>query len=165
MCLAYTVTCVYHLQVVVLLCTLLWKWKSLNCVRLLATPWNSPGQNTGVGSLSLLQEIFPTRESNPCLPHCGRILYQLSHKGSPIQYSTEPSAIVQYVYFEHRMSGSKRKSSDDVACTAKKHQAITMETKVKIIKRVEWGLKMVEVTCSYNTELLAVQRSLLIKTW
>ena len=35
------------------------------------------------------------------------------------------------------MSGSKRKSSDDVACTAKKHQAITMETKVKIIKRVE----------------------------
>ena len=49
----------------------------------LYSPWNSPGPNTGVGSLSLLQGIFPTQESNPGLPHCRRILYQLSHKGSP----------------------------------------------------------------------------------
>ena len=46
----------------------------------LYSPWNSPGQNTGVGSLSLLQGIFPTQGSNPGLPHCRRILYQLSHK-------------------------------------------------------------------------------------
>ena len=45
-------------------------------------PWNSPGQNTGVGNLSLLQGIFPTQGSSPGLPHCGRILYQLSHKES-----------------------------------------------------------------------------------
>ena len=45
--------------------------------------WNSPGQNTGVGSLSLPQGIFPTQGSNPGSPHCRRILYQLSHKGSP----------------------------------------------------------------------------------
>ena len=45
--------------------------------------WDSPGQNTGVGSLSLLQGIFPTQESNPGLPHCRRILNQLSHKESP----------------------------------------------------------------------------------
>ena len=44
---------------------------------------NSPGQNTGVGSLSLLQGIFPTQESNLCLPHCRRIPYQLSYQGSP----------------------------------------------------------------------------------
>ena len=44
--------------------------------------WNSPGQNSGVGSLSLLQEIFPTEGSNPGLPHCRQILCQLSHKGS-----------------------------------------------------------------------------------
>ena len=50
----------------------------------LYSPWNSPGQNTGVGSLSLLQGIFPTQGSNPCLPHCRRILYQLSHKGRKI---------------------------------------------------------------------------------
>ena len=47
------------------------------------SPWNSPGQNTAVGSLSLLQGIFPTQGSNPGLPPCRRILYQLSHKGSP----------------------------------------------------------------------------------
>ena len=49
----------------------------------LYSPWNSPGQNTGVGSLSLLQAIFPTQGSNPGLPHCRWIFYQLSHKGSP----------------------------------------------------------------------------------
>ena len=46
-------------------------------------PWNSPGKNTGVGDLSFLQGIFPTQGSNPGLPHCRQILYQLSHKGSP----------------------------------------------------------------------------------
>ena len=45
--------------------------------------WNSPGQNTGVGSLSLLQGLFPTQVSNPGLLHCGKILYQLSYKRSP----------------------------------------------------------------------------------
>ena len=50
----------------------------------LYSPWNSPGQNTGVGSLSLLQAIFPTQGSNPGLLHCRRILYQLSHKGNTI---------------------------------------------------------------------------------
>ena len=48
------------------------------------SPWNSPGQNTGVDSLSLLQGIFPTQGLNPGLPHCRWILYQLSHKGSII---------------------------------------------------------------------------------
>ena len=36
----------------------------------LYNPWNSPSQNTGVGSLSLLQGIFPALGSNPGLPHC-----------------------------------------------------------------------------------------------
>ena len=48
----------------------------------LYSPWNSPGQNTGMGSLSLLQGIFPTQGSNPGLPHCRWILYQLSYEGS-----------------------------------------------------------------------------------
>ena len=42
------------------------------------SPWNSPGHKTGVGSL--LQGTFPTQGSNPGLPHCMRILYQVSHK-------------------------------------------------------------------------------------
>ena len=49
----------------------------------LCSPWNSPGQNTGVGSLSLLQGIFSIQGSNPGLSHCRQILYQLSHQGSP----------------------------------------------------------------------------------
>ena len=48
----------------------------------LYSPWNSPGQNTRVGSLSLLQGIFPTQVLNPCLPHCRQILHQLSHNGN-----------------------------------------------------------------------------------
>ena len=50
---------------------------------LLYSTGDSPGQNTRVGRLSLLQGIFPTRRLNPGLPHCRQILYQLSHNGSP----------------------------------------------------------------------------------
>ena len=45
--------------------------------------YSSSGQNSGMGSLSLLQGIFPTQGLNLGLPHCRWILYQLSHKGSP----------------------------------------------------------------------------------
>ena len=53
----------------------LWKWKPLSPVRLFVTPWTicpwtTPGQNTRVGSHSLLQRIFPTQELNPGLLHC-----------------------------------------------------------------------------------------------
>ena len=45
--------------------------------------WNSPGQNTGVGRPSLLQEIFPTQGLNLGIRHCRQILYHLSHQRSP----------------------------------------------------------------------------------
>ena len=48
------------------------------------------GRNTGVGSLSLLQQIFPTQESNRGLLHCRQILSQLSHKGSPGHHQGRP---------------------------------------------------------------------------
>ena len=54
--------------------------RGLQTVRSLC-PWTSPGQNTGVGSHSLLQGIFPTQGWNPGLPHCRQILYPLSHQG------------------------------------------------------------------------------------
>ena len=50
----------------------------------LYSPWNSPGWNTGVGSLSLLQQIFPSQELNRGLLYCRWILYQLSYEGSPL---------------------------------------------------------------------------------
>ena len=48
-------------------------------------PWNSPGQNTGVGSLSLLQGIFPTQGSNPGLPHCRQIILPTEPQFSSVQ--------------------------------------------------------------------------------
>ena len=73
--------------------TYLWVWKSESespwvmpdSLQLygLYSPWNPPVQNTGVGSHSLLQGIFPTEGSNSGLPHCRQILYQVSHQGSP----------------------------------------------------------------------------------
>ena len=59
----------------------------------LYSPWNSQGQNTGVESLSLLQGIFPTQGSNPDLPHCRQILYQLSYQG------ILALSLTQFLYF------------------------------------------------------------------
>ena len=79
----------------------------------LYSPWNSPGQNTGVGSLSFLQGIFLTQGSNPGLWHCRWILYQLSHKGS--LKVEEPDIKLQHL-LDHRKSkgipGKKKKKSN-----------------------------------------------------
>ena len=58
------------------------RFPTLQVDSLRAEPQGKP-KNTGVGSLSLLQGIFPTQGLNPGLLHCRRILYHLSHKGSP----------------------------------------------------------------------------------
>ena len=76
----------------------------------LYSPWNSPGQNTGVGNLSLLQGIFPTQGSNLGLPHCRRILYQLSHKGSP--------RILEWVAYPFSSGSSQPRNRTGVSCIA-----------------------------------------------
>ena len=63
----------------------------------LYSPWNSPGQNTAVGSRSLFQRIFPTQGSNPGLLHCRRIFYQLSQLSqelNPGGLAPEPSLYI-----------------------------------------------------------------------
>ena len=63
----------------------------------LYSPWDSPGQNTGVDSLSLLQGIFPTQGLNPGLPHCRQILYHLSEEGIPVNLSLpHPSQVLAW---------------------------------------------------------------------
>ena len=98
----------------VISCLGLVKWKSLSHVWLFATPmdcpWNSPGQNTGVGSLSVLQEIFPTQGWNPSLLHCRRILYQLSHQGS--------IRILQWVAYPFSSRSSQSKNPTGVSSIA-----------------------------------------------
>ena len=59
---------------------------------------NSPGQNTGVGSLSLLQAIFPTQGLKPGLSLCRQILYQLSHKG--ILFILSQTSDSAFLYFK-----------------------------------------------------------------
>ena len=63
-----------------------WMWSrsvvSDSATPWLLCPWDFPGKNTGVGSLPLLQGIFPTQGLNLALLHCRQILYQLSHQGS-----------------------------------------------------------------------------------
>ena len=58
----------------------------------LNSPWNSPDQNTAMGKLSFLQGIFPIQGSNPGLPHCRQLLYQLSAQRSPriLEWVTYP---------------------------------------------------------------------------
>ena len=90
------------------------KWKSVLSDSLwphgLYSPWNFPGQNTGVGSLCFLQEIFPTEGSNLGLPHCRRILYQLSHKGSP--------RILDWVAYPFSSGSSRPRNQTGVSCIA-----------------------------------------------
>ena len=76
----------------------------------LYSPWNSPGQNSGVGSLSLLQGIFPTQGSNPGLPHCRQILYRLSHKGSP--------RVLEWVAYPFSRGSSWPRNWTEVSCIA-----------------------------------------------
>ena len=65
-------------------------------VRLFVT--DSPGQNTGVGSHSLLQGIFLTHGSNPGLPHCRHILYQLSHQGRSKILEVGSLSLLQWIF-------------------------------------------------------------------
>ena len=72
--------------------------------------WNSPGQNIVVGSLSLLQGIFPTQGSNPALLHCRWILYQLSHQSSP--------RILERVAYPFASESSWPRNRTGVSCIA-----------------------------------------------
>ena len=76
----------------------------------LYSPWNSPGQNTGVGSLSVLQGIFPTQGLNPGLPQCRQILYQLSPKWSP--------RILEWVAYPVSSGSSWPRNWTGISCVA-----------------------------------------------
>ena len=74
------------------------------------SPWNPPGQNIGVSSLSLLQGIFPTQGSNPGLPHCGWILNQLSYQRSPSR--------LEWVAYPLSSRSSQTRNRTGVSCIA-----------------------------------------------
>ena len=76
----------------------------------LYNPWNSPGQNPGVGILCLLQGIFPTQWSNPGLLHCRQILYQLSHQQNP--------RILEWVAYPFSSRSSQPRNQIRISCIA-----------------------------------------------
>ena len=71
---------------------------------------DSPGKNTGVGCHTLLQGTFQTQGSNPGLPHCRRILYHLSHQGSP--------RILEWVAYPFSRETSRPRNRTTVSCIA-----------------------------------------------
>ena len=73
-------------------------------------PWNSSGQNMGVGRCSLPQGIFPTQGLSPDLPHCAQILYQLSHQWSP--------RILEWVAYPFSRGSYQPRNWTGVSCIA-----------------------------------------------
>ena len=67
----------------------------------LYSPWNSPGQNIGAGSLSLLQRIFQTQGFNPVLPHCRQILLPAEPNSAIFSWHTLPRLLRAFSYFWH----------------------------------------------------------------
>ena len=109
------ISLLYHIpyfKYIVLSCSVvsdsLWP-HGLQPARLLSL-WDSPGKNTGVGCHSHLQGIFPTQGSNPGLPHCRQILYQLSHQGSP--------RILEWVAYTFSKGSSWPRNRTRVSCIA-----------------------------------------------
>ena len=76
----------------------------------LLCPWDSPGNNIGVGCHALLQGIFPTQGSNQSLPHCKQILYHLRHQGSP--------RILEQVTYPFSRGSSPPRNWTGVSCIA-----------------------------------------------
>ena len=115
----------------------------------LYSPWNSPGQNTGMCSCSLLQGIIPTQESNTGLPHWRWILYQLSHQGSP--------RIQEWVAYPFSSRSSWPRNWTGISCIAGRfftswvtREAHSSETKARAKSArkygagrwVEWGARI-----------------------
>ena len=86
-------------------------WVILSCLTLCdPMDYTVQGQNTGVGSLSLLQGILPTQVLKPGLRYCRWICYQLSHKGSP--------RTLERVAYPFSSGSSQPRNRTQVSCIA-----------------------------------------------
>ena len=110
----------------------------------LYSPWNSPGQNTGVGSLSLLQGIFLNQGLNPGLPHCRKILYPAEPQGKSKNTGVGSLSLFQrilltnwgllhcrWILYQLSYQGSLLKSRD-----------ITLLTKFHLVKAMAFPVVM-----------------------
>ena len=112
----------------------------------LYSPWNSPGQNIEVGSLSLLQGILPTQGLNCGILHCRQILYQLSHKGSP--------RILEWVAYPFSSGSSRPRNRTGVSCIAGGFfTSWATREALKSCLRHKWYLSSVFLASSFSTIL------------
>ena len=120
----------------------------------LYSPWTSPGQNTGVGSLSLLQGIFPTQGWNPGLPSCRWILYQLSHKGSP--------GILEWIAYPFSRGSSQPRNQTGVSCMAGRSFPSLATREVTAIREMQ-----IKITMRYHLRLvrMAIIKGSTSKKW
>ena len=112
-----------------------WSRNAFSMSHGLQSPWSSPGQNTGVGSLSLLQGVFPTHGSNPGLLHCKQTLYQLSHQGSPRR--------VDWVAY-HFSSRSSQPEIELVSLQLQNCRQILYQLSPKGSQSILWGLTKIK---------------------
>ena len=102
--------------------------------------WNFPGQNTGVGSLALLQGIFPTQGLNPGHLHCRRILYQLSHKGSP--------RILAWLAYPFSSRSSQPRNQIGVSCIASRFLTNWATREATALFEHRWGSWQKTANCN-----------------
>ena len=88
------------------------KWKLLSPVRLFVTPWtnelyspwNSPGQSTGVGSLSFLQGIFPTYGTEPRSPALWVEFLPSEPQGKPKNTGVGSLSLLQWIFWSQELN-------------------------------------------------------------
>ena len=118
------------------------------------SPWNSPGQNTGVGSLSLLQGIFATQGLSPGLPHCRRLLYQLSRKRCP--------RTVEWVVYSFSRGYSWPGNQTRVSCIAGRFPTNGATREAKNLQRL---IHLEENSMTPDTHLLSFVDHLQVPNW
>ena len=96
----------------------------MDCSPQVFCPWDSPGKNTGVGSHSLLQGIFPNQVWNPDLLHCRQILYCLSHQGNPKHARITSKSLTTETRHRQKCPGNFQMLHQKEASTAWKWQHI-----------------------------------------
>ena len=118
-------TCDLGVMLLICHCLRSWRFKSI-AVRLLC-PWDSPGKNTGVGCHFLLQGIFPTQESNPCL-FC---LLHWQEGSLPLGPPGKPNNLLGIKYIKPHLTLGLFKNTYSLVAQSVKNLPAVQETRVR----------------------------------
>ena len=99
------------------------------------SPFEPPGKpkNTGVGSLFLLQESFPTQKANQGLLLCRQVLYQLSYQGSPRISDVVSNSLLRISLISSSVTFLSSTSSADVSLTSAREFSLISKAFVIIL--------------------------------